>query len=117
MDKPNIPPIDNEEEVIEWFLKYDDKIKNDFLADPKIFEKAKNEILDNLKEHSDAPSLQSFIKKISDAYTKKLLPSIAASHENNEEIPWQILIMEMLFSTKMRILGYFLLKKYGIQPN
>ena len=117
MNKPNIPPIDNEEAVIKWFLKYDDKIKNDFFTDPTIFEKAKNEILDNLREHSDASSLQSFIKKISDAYTEKILPSIATKHENNEEIPFQFMVMEMLFSAKMRILGYFLLKKYGIQPN
>ncbi len=116
MSKPKIPPIDNEDEVVEWFLRYDDKIKHEFLTDSTIFEKAKNEILDNLREHSDASSLQSFIEKISVAYTEKLLPSIATNHENNEEVPWQLLITEMLFSAKMRILGYFLLKKYGIQP-
>lgn len=116
MSKSNIPPIKDEEAVISWFLKNDDKIETVFFVKEEYFQKAKSEILKNLQEHQSAESLQGFVDKISTIYTEQILPTIANCHKQNQEIPSEILITEFVLSAKMRILGFFLLKKYGIQP-
>lgn len=132
MSKPSIPLIDQEAAVIDWFLKYDEKIKGYFDPPPSFImnlpEQLKAEMLANLKEHHDAQSLQGFVKKIADFYSK-LVPELALIHEYAEKgkIPAdlppeqaaqlaQYTYMEISLTTKMRVLGYFLLKKYDIKP-
>jgi len=113
MTKPNIPSIENEEMVIDWFLKYDERIDK-FLQEPSNFEKIKNEIIENLKDNPDANSLRSFIQNVWDTY-RMTLRHISEKKATNEGVEKDIFIMEIVLSAKMRILGYFLLKKYNIQ--
>lgn len=115
MKKPALPSIDNETAVVEWFLKYDDKVKLT-IDDPVLFNRIKNEILTDLQKHNDGPSLKEFISVVSKFYWDNILPKMAEDQKNNRAISNEIILIEILLSAKMRILGYLLLKKYGIQP-
>ena len=115
MTKPNIPAIENEEMVVEWFLNYDEKIDK-FFQEKSNFERIKNEIIEDLKDNPDVNSLQFFIEKVWDTY-KKILQHIAEKKAINGEIKNDIFLLEMVLSAKMRILGYFLLKKYNIKSD
>ena len=123
-DKPMMPDISDEAAVIDWFLKFDDKL-SDLRSglQPKGIEYIRGEVAGDLGEHRSAEALKAHVAKVSMFHSSIALPELARRHMNGGPLPgeteagyMQIIMIEKLCAAKMRILGYFLLKKHGIQP-
>lgn len=120
--KPNLPNIKETEKVIDWLIRYDDKTKdfrNKF--DTKISD-LKEEILYELKKYDNASELKQNIIILSSIYHSYIFPEALKRYDNNGLLPddtekfyISLMYQESWLSAKLRIEGYFLLKKYGIQ--
>ncbi len=122
--KRDIPDVTDEAGVVEWFLQHDDMIGDRRRRFPYRVEAAKQEILADLKDNSvTASSLQTRITEINSFYSSRLLPAAAARWERRGPLPdesrddyAELMFLEWAVAAKLRILGYFLLKKFGIDP-
>lgn len=116
--KPPIPPIHDEEGVVDWFLQFDDKIRDLRSNFPSLLPIVRNEVLLALHQHGSPSALQHYVKSLGDRYSEVL---VRLTHQQVRddvglEERRQALQEEAAVAAKMRILGYFLLRKYGIQP-
>jgi hypothetical protein len=118
------PDLNNESAVVEWFLQHDEKVadlRRDF---PSRLEEAREEILTDLRAHSArAASLQEQFTKISSFYFTQLLPTVVERRRHGGPRPDEtvadyldLMFMESVLAAKLRIFGYILLKKHGIDP-
>lgn len=114
-----IPSIDDANGVIEWFLKYDD-VRNFKRLFPAKVDSLKEDILLDMSKHNDATSLEKFINEAMEFWEHTVFPQAflrkdgpVESESEQERI--EIIAMESFLSAKLRILGYFLSKKYGIE--
>lgn len=125
---PKVPDILDEVGVIKWFLRYDDTCKKYWARffkgkykNKSIVQKVVNEILQELKINKNADLLERRIRVMSDEIVDKLMksglpmvkPDLYANLSSQEEAVG-VTYFSILVA-KSRILGYFLLKKYGIQ--
>lgn len=113
--KPYIPPINDEGGVVEWFLQYDDKIADFRTNFPGSLEMLRTETLGILQQHQGGPALQRRVRELSDEYTATL-GRVASQVDGGETPPDEELMTESAIAAKIRILGYFLLRKHNIQP-
>ena len=125
----SIPPIYKSEKVVDWFLQNDSKIKDYSRNYPDKLKKLKADILAEIEANSNGPALKEHVKNIGSEYEKALIniankydstnwhSAFKASVEAGESHKdYSLFHFEAYLAAKMRILGYFLLKKYGIQP-
>ncbi len=86
--KPSIPPITDEEGVIDWMLKYDDKLEEDRKKLTHEGMKAvKHEVLTVLKNSTDSESLKKDVENKSNFYFTILLPHLAQTAEAGGPVP------------------------------
>ena len=122
-----VPDILKAEEVIEWFIFQDEKIKDfrEWWA-PHEVNDFKAILLKDVNELDSAEKIQNVLNifgkqhpellmKIASAYEyrKNLARSL---NEEEQKIYTNLIRAESFLAAKLRILGYFLLKKYGIDP-
>ncbi len=114
------PPIENQEQVIDWFFNNDKIVKNFRRVFPAIAEKLKCDILQDLNNNNNVESLEKFVRGAIKFWEETAAPQAVMrvngpleGETHQEQV--EIIAMENYLSTKLRILGYFLLKKYGIQ--
>jgi len=120
--RPNLPNIEKTEEVVDWLIRYDDKIK-DFRNKFKTkISDLKKEILYELKKYDNASELKQNMIALSSIYHSYIFPEALKRYDNKgplsddtKKFYISLIYQESWLSAKMRIEGYFLLKKYGIQ--
>ncbi len=117
--KPNIPSVDDSDGVIEWFINHDDK-----LADVRRYglnQWVYKDVASDLATHgSSKDSLIKHLKSLSEFYAL-VLEQLALRKDGplDGETPDKVAelhCLEIMCAAKMRILGYFLLRKYGVNP-
>ena len=115
--KPPVPSVEDEPGVVEWFLKHDDKLKDVRKTFPGQLPKIQADVLADLKKFPDGPSLEKHVRGITGGYESAFLPAAAALQQRGgpyDSDDLMVFFIEAMAATKMRVLGYFLLKKYGI---
>lgn len=116
--KPLTPLIHDEEAVVDWFLQFDEKIRDFRNNFPSLLPVVRKEVLLALHQHESPSALQDYVKSLGDRHLKVL--ERLAHQQVGDDIgikeKLQALQEEAVVAAKMRILGYFLLRKYGIQP-
>ena len=121
--KPKMPPISDEPGVVDWFLKHDDLLKDirKKFSSQEMWALTQDHLLD-LKNFPDGDSLSQHLQDLSRKYDK-ILPLAAevhkrggASSDDQREIFAKVLLNEAILASKLRILGYILKTKYGIEP-
>lgn len=111
-----VPSIENEEQVIDWFFENDKLLKNFKRVFPANVEGVKKDILDDLEKNNDAKSLGKFVSGATKFWEETAGPQALLRSqgpiegESHQEFIY-IIYGENYLSAKLRILGYFLLKK------
>ena len=120
---PPVPPISATDAVVDWFLAYDEKIGDlRLLASTLGLQKAREEILNDLSAHREAASLKAHLDKVSAFWSEMALPAAATRFQDgpiageSEADARMVMLLEAVLAAKVRVLGYFLLKRHGIQP-
>lgn len=118
----SVPPIWEESQVIDWFLINDHEIADLRQFSPELLQAVKNEIIHDLHTHNNAQSLKSFLEGMANFWGDTLLPQALLRKKNqgplhgeSEEDAVRMVFMERCVAAKVRVLGYFLLKKFGVQ--
>jgi len=119
---PPIPPISKPGQVVDWFLRYDSKISDYRLNYPEGLPDLKADILTDLESSNDAATLEARFDSTMAQYDE-VLAQASARYEvggpvggESQEDYAEIMHAQAYLSAKIRVLGYFLLNKYGIQP-
>lgn len=119
---PSVPSIENEVAVVDWFLKYDNNTRNLRTNFKPMLEQIKQDILTDLRNNADESSLKQFVQGAMKFWEDTAFPQAAlrlqTGHptEGETQEDWiKIIYAEQYLAAKIRVLGYFLLKKYGIQ--
>ena len=122
--KPTVPDIQTERGVIDWFIECDEKIKDlkevFSLGEMKEF---KRFVLNDVLLNNSAEKLDALLKLFRKQY-QEILPRAALLEEKINSLTGEgkiaamnVIKAESFLAGKMRILGYFLLKKYGKNPS
>ena len=122
--RPPIPPVTDEAGVVNWFLLYDEKIADFRRNFPSKINEARHEFIADLQQNgTTAVSLKTQLQKISTFYSEVVLPQAGLRTQHGGPLPnetredyREVMFLEAALAAKMRIFGYVLLKKYGIQP-
>jgi predicted rRNA methylase YqxC with S4 and FtsJ domains len=121
--KPSVPNISNESGVINWFLNYDDKASEAKRKFPSAnLEVIKKSILKDVLDNNSFEKLTKVFKELEQKHTETL-KHMALMSPNFESFSRDEMIQfgtlgfdEVFYIVELRILGYFLLKKYGLDP-
>ena len=120
--KPRIPPISDTEGVIDWFLRYDDKIADLRRRFPVALNAVKTEIMNDLAAHAGGQALKRHLEWVDKIWRHHLQESTKRYEAGGPlagELPEEasaFFYNEAVYAAESRILGYFLLRRYGIQP-
>jgi hypothetical protein len=113
-EKPSIPPVADSLGVVTWFLRHDDKIGEFRSRFPTAVTALRDEVVREITAIQSADQLQQYLSQLSAYYSSAL--AHAASELAAGRLPADGGYAESATAAKMRILGYILLRKYGIQP-
>ncbi|MFH0982098.1 MAG: hypothetical protein V2A79_11210 [Planctomycetota bacterium] len=113
-ERPPVPSIADVGAVIEWFLTYDSKLDDVRAHFPGAIGALKAEIATDVRAVTDAAQLQARLDELS-ATHGALLERIASGYAAGSASPDDY-YAEATCAAKLRILGYFFLRRYGIQP-
>jgi len=110
--------------VVNWFPLYDEKIADFRRNFPSRLDEARHEFIADLRRNgTTAVSLKTQLNKISTFYSEVALPQAGLRTQHGGPLPNEtredyrdVMFLEAALAAKMRIFGYVLLKKYGIQP-
>jgi hypothetical protein len=114
LDKPQIPQIGDVAGVVTWFLQQDDKIADFRSRFPTALTAFRDEVVREINAIQSGEHLQQYLSQLSACYSSAL--AHAASEFAAGRNPADGGYAESATAAKMRILGYILLRKYGIQP-
>ena len=116
--RPPVPPITDEGAVINWFIEHDKHLNGLRSNFPDRIAAVAIDIQGVLNETSSGQSLRATVAKISTFFTNFTPQEIALYQRGApfSDDEWSFLFTCELAGAKMRILGYFLEKKYGIDP-
>jgi hypothetical protein len=119
--KPSVPDITHEENVVNWFLKYDsiaNKINETF--PPENIKIIKQSILKDVLENDTLEKLNKTLSDVEEKHTLALtqmalltMKSTPLNHEETLALG-TLGFDEVYYFIELRILGYFLLKKFGV---
>jgi hypothetical protein len=112
--KPTIPQIADSLGVVTWFLRHDDKISEFRSRFPTAVMALRDEVVCEINAIQSADQLQQYLSQLSAYYSSVL--AHGASEVAAGRNPADGGYAESATAAKMRILGYILLRKYGIQP-
>ena len=113
---PPVPPITDASAVVQWFVRYDPKLSHIRRYYASSIPTLQTVVLNDLTVHDSPFKLKAHI----DALTSELIQLTQTRVNLAEPSPSNDLLQkqetEALLGARLRILGYFLLKKYGIEP-
>lgn len=114
---PPMPAITNESAVVDWFLRYDPKLSDVRNYLQSAIPELRTQVLYDLAVHNSPFKLKAHI----DNLTAELVQLIE-DRQKGQELPCSDFgvnsrASEVMLAARLRILGYFLLKKYGIDPS
>ena len=116
--RPPVPPITEEGSVINWFLAYDEQLNGLRANFPDQIAEVAMDIQGVLIDKADGPSLHATVTNISKGVTEFMPQEVALYQRggpfSDDEL--RFLFVCELGGAKLRILGYFLEKKYGFDP-
>ncbi len=117
--KPPIPSLGDDRGVVRWFLQHDDHLnglRSNFSGQLRNVEE---EILSTLRAKDSGRALKATLGNVVKGHEHFSLKALDLYRRgapfSEEEV--QILFLDEMASAKMRILGYFLKMRYGIDPN
>lgn len=116
--RPPVPPITNEGAVINWFLEHDKHLNGLRANFPDRIAAVATDIQGVLNETSSGRSLHATVGNISKFFTN-FTPQEVALYQRGapfSDDEWSFLFVCELAGAKLRILGYFVKEKYGIDP-
>jgi hypothetical protein len=121
---PTMPPITDDAGIVDWFLRHDDAISDLRRNFPSRVEEARREFIADLKRNgSTGPLLKAQLAKVSKFYSEVVLPGAAERQQRGGPILGEtrqeyldVMFLEAALAAKMRIFGYILVNRYGIQP-
>lgn len=116
--RPSIPPITIESAVINWFLNHDKHLNGLRANFPDQVAAVAADIQKVLNDAADGRSLHATVTNISEFFVEYTPAEIALYQRGApfSDDEWKFLFTCELAGAKMRILGYFLKEKYGIDP-
>ncbi len=100
--------------MVDWFLQYDDKIADLRARFPRALSSLRDEIIAEVAQNPTLMALQNRIAAISKLYDDVLraLCDVRGPQDSGADPGYA----ESSCAAKLRILGYFLVRRHGVQP-
>ena len=113
-EKATLPEASDIPGIVTWFLHHDDRISDFRTRFPAALSAFRDEVVREINDIQSANQLQEYLSQLSAYYSSAL--AHAASELAAGRKPVDGGYSESATAAKLRILGYILLHKYGIQP-